>query len=293
MDADPAGAARRAADSPVVDRVARVGFAARGTTYLLMGWIALQLGLGHHPRQQANQKGAFQELAQQPDGPALLWLLVVGLACYAVYRLVDAVWGGRGEPDAKKRVAKRVGSAFRAGAYAVLTYGAWAVLQHRSSSAGEGSGAGLMQHSYGRWLVAAIGAGLVIGGVAQVASGITRRFEKHLKTGQMGPRTRRVVEAVGIVGTTGRGVVFAVIGWFFLDAARTFDPKKAEGLDQSLRELVGHGGGRAVLVAIALGLLAFGLYSWCEARWRRTGKEGRLSPGHLPGADRARGALSR
>ena len=126
------------ANSPVVDRLARIGFAARGTTYLLMGWIALQLGLGHHPGHQANQKGAFQELAQQSYGDVLLILMIVGLAGYVIFRACNAIWGERGESRGLKRWAKRIGSAGRAIAYGVLAYGAWAVLQHRHSSAGVG-----------------------------------------------------------------------------------------------------------------------------------------------------------
>jgi hypothetical protein len=272
-----AGTARQVASSPVIDRLARIGFAARGTTYLLMGWIALQLGLGHHPAEQANQKGAFQELAQQSYGSVLLVLVIIGLAGYVIYRASNAIWGERGERHGLKRLAKRIGSAGRAVAYTVLAYGAWAVLDHRHSTAGVGSGASLMKHTYGRWVVAAIGAGLVIGGLALVVSGLTRRFEKNMKMQQMGRRTRKVVEFLGVVGTAGRGVVFAVIGGFFLDAAWTFQPAKAKGLDQSLREIVGHPGGRSILVALGVGLMVFGLYSWCEARWRRTGKEGGLA----------------
>ena len=135
-----------------------------------------------------------------------------------------------------------------------------------------------MKHEYGRWIVAAIGAGLVIGGLALIVTGLTRRFKKNMKLGEMGPRTRRVVTFLGVVGTAARGAVFATIGWFFLDAAKTFDPNKAKGLDQSLRQIVRQPGGRTILVLIGLGLILFGLYSWCEARWRRTGKEGRLLP---------------
>jgi hypothetical protein len=276
MDAPSAGTARRAANSPAIDRLARVGFAARGTTYLLMGWIALQLGLGHHPRTQANQRGAFQELAQQSYGSVLLWLMVIGLASYALFRATNAIWGERGESHGAKKWAKRIGSAGRAIAYAVLAYGAWAVLEHRNSTAGVGSGAGLMKHDYGRWLVGAIGIGFLAGGAALVVSGLTRRFKKHLKLGEMSEPTRRFVVAVGFIGTTARGIVFAVIGWFFFDAARTFDPKEAKGLDQNLRDIVRQGGGRTILVALGLGLIVFGVYSWCEARWRRTGKEGHL-----------------
>ena len=275
MNTPSAGTASHAANSPVIDRLARIGFAARGTTYLLMGWIALQLGLGHYPAEQANQKGAFQELAQQAYGSWLLWLMIIGLLSYAVFRAINAIFGERGDKGFK-RLAKRVGSAGRAVAYAVLAYGAWAVLDHRNSTAGVGSGAGLMKHADGRWIVAAIGAGLVLGGLALVVTGLTRRFRKNLKLEQMGRRTRSVVTFLGTVGTTARGIVFAVIGGFFLDAAKTFDASKAKGLDQSLREIVRQPGGRTMLVCIGLGLGVFGLYSWCEARWRRTGKEGRL-----------------
>jgi hypothetical protein len=292
MNPPSAGSARRAANSPVVDRIARVGFAARGTTYLLMGWIALQLGLGHHPKTQANQRGAFQELAQQSYGSLLLWLMVIGLASYALFRAINAIWGERGESSGLKKWAKRIGSAGRAVAYAVLAYGAYAVLQHRNSSAGVGSGAGLMKHSYGRWLVAAIGIGLIVGGLALVGTGLLRRFKKQLKLGEMSEPTRKFVVAVGTIGTTARGIVFAVVGWFFVDAAWRFQPAKAKGLDQSLHEIVRQTGGRTILTALGLGLIVFGVYSWCEARWRRTGKEGSLTGGAYPSSHSSRRGVS-
>lgn len=284
----PTAEARQAANSPVVDRLARVGFAARGTTYLLMGWLALQLGLGHHPPAKANQRGAFQELARQPFGHVLLWLMVIGLAAYALFRATNAIWGERGEGNGFKRYAKRIGSAGRAVAYAVLAYAAWTVIQHRNSAAGSGSGASLMKHAYGRWIVGAIGVGLIIGGLALAIVGLTRRFLKHMKTGEMGPRTRKVVQLIGVVGTTARGIVFAIVGWFFVDAAWSFDPNKAKGLDQSLRQIVQHGGGRTILTALGVGLIVFGVYSWCEARWRRTGKEGSVTAEAYPAASRFR-----
>jgi uncharacterized membrane protein YidH (DUF202 family) len=275
--AAPAARARRTANSPVVDRLARMGFAARGTTYLLMGWIALQIGLGHHPAERANQRGAFQELAHHSFGSVLLIAMIVGLAGYVIFRATNAIWGERGERHGLKRQAKRIGSAGRAIAYAVLAYGAWAVLEHRNSSAGVGSGAGLMKHEYGRWLVAAIGLGLVVGGLAQVVTGLMRRFRKNMKMNQMGPRTTTVVTTLGTVGTVARGVVFMTIGGFFIDAAKTYSAAEAKGLDANLRDIVRHPGGQVVLVGIGVGLMVFGLYSWCEARWRRTGKEGALT----------------
>src|SRR3954452_17877204 len=102
-----------------------------------MGWIALQLCLGHHPRAKANQCRAFQALVRQPSGEVMLWLMVIGLAGYAIFRATNAIWGERGEGSDFKRYAKRIGSAGRAIAYAVLAYGAWTGIQHRPSTAGE------------------------------------------------------------------------------------------------------------------------------------------------------------
>lgn len=270
--------ADRAARSTTVDRVGRAGFAALGTTYLLIGWIAAQLTWGSRPSGKADQRGAFQALARQPYGRVLLVVLVVGLVGYVVYLAVTAGWGEPDEPmPGPQRVAVRAGSAARALGYVVVTYAAVTVLIQKRSSAGSGSGAGLIGKPYGRWLIGLIGVGLVVGGVALAVVGALRRFEQHLKTEQMSAPTRTVVTVCGVVGTVARGLAFALTGVFFVHAAWVFDPQEAQGLDASLRDLLQHTGGRTALALIAFGLLVFGLFCWCEARWRRTGRESRTA----------------
>ncbi len=102
-----------------------------------------------------------------------------------------------------------------------------------------------------------------------VAEGIRRKFMKYLRTGEMSPRTRKVVEKLGMIGTTARGVVFAIVGALIVDAAITFDPKKSGGLDKALLTLRHQAFGEFLLLVTALGLLIFGVYGLCEARWRR------------------------
>ena len=127
----------------------------------------------------------------------------------------------------------------------------------------------LMSHAGGRWLVLLIGLGVAGAGVAMAVGGVRRTFRKQLRLAQMSPRTRKVVEALGVAGTTARGVVFAVVGVFLVVAAMTFDPGKAQGLDGALRKFATTPLGPWLLVAVALGLVTFGVYSWCEARWRK------------------------
>ena len=126
-----------------------------------------------------------------------------------------------------------------------------------------------MSHAGGRWLVLLIGLGVAGAGLAMAVGGVRRTFRKQLRLGRMSARTREVVETLGMLGTTARGIVFGVVGVFLVVAAVTFDPAKALGLDGALRKLATTPLGPWLLVAVALGLVIFGIYSWCEARWRK------------------------
>jgi len=98
--------------------------------------------------------------------------------------------------------------------------------------------------------------------------GFRRMFATYLRTARMSAGTRKVVEGLGVAGYLTRGVVFCAVGAFLIDAAVTVDPQKAQGLDGALRKTAATPLGPWLLVAVALGLVIFGLYSWCEARWR-------------------------
>ena len=99
--------------------------------------------------------------------------------------------------------------------------------------------------------------------------GIGRKFLRYLQLSQMSPRTRRLVERLGMIGTAARGAVFALAGVLVVAAAMTYDPAKAGGIDKALRTLRNEPFGEVLLFLAALGLIIFGIYGLCEARWRR------------------------
>jgi hypothetical protein len=121
----------------------------------------------------------------------------------------------------------------------------------------------------GRWLVLAVGAGFIAWGIGNIVKAVRRKLTEELDTGRMSPRVRRVVELLGLIGLVARGLVFGAVGVFLAYAAITFDPGKAKGLDGTLRSFAGTPGGRWALIAVAIGLVTFGVYSCCEARWRK------------------------
>lgn len=263
-------AAADAASSKPVSALARLGLAARGTIYLLLGVFALLLAFDR-AAPEADQRGAMQEASRHAGGFVLLIVLAAGFAGYALWRLIEAAFGtAEHGTDAWPR-AKSLG---RAVIYASLAYSALDILisGRRSSQADQQQmwSARLMSHAGGRWLVGIAGVVLAAVGVGLAIGGLRRTFAKHFAMGQMPPGARRIVLGVGAVGVTARGLVFALVGAFLLLAAWRYDPSSARGLDGALRRLEATSGGAIWVAAAGLGLIAFGLYGYAEAAWRRT-----------------------
>lgn len=264
-------AGREAAGNPWFHRLCRAGLLARGVIYLLIGSLAVQIGLGDGGGKEADRNGALETVVGTPGGEVILWLLVAGFVGLALWRFAEAVYG-QPLPDGMAP-GKRLGSLGRGVFYGVACASILEfVLGGRAQSSNEQSKsftAKAMSEPGGRWLVLAIGAGFVAWGIGTIVNAVRRKFTEKLQTGRMSPRVRSAVEVLGMVGRSARGLVFGAVGGFLAYAAITFDPGKAKGLDGTLRSFAGTPAGRWALVAVAIGLVTFGVYSFCEARWRK------------------------
>ena len=260
--------ARRASDSPVAHGLARAGLTARGIIYILIGLIAVLVALGHSA-QEADQQGAIQLLASKPYGLVALWLLAIGFVAYALWRLSEAVFGVTGEGNGAGPRLKSLGRAVIYAGFAVLTFKAISGAHSSQSRQQQDLTAKAMQHPAGQWLVGIVGLIVVIAGLVLVMEGFRRKFMKYLQTAQMSPKTRRVVRLLGTVGTMARGAVFALAGILVIEAAVTHKASKSGGIDKALLTLRNQPFGEVLMLAAALGLLIFGVYGLCEARWRK------------------------
>jgi hypothetical protein len=261
--------ARRASDSPAARALARAGLAARGVLYILIGWVAILVAFGHSSGSQANQQGALQLLAGQPYGLVSLWLIGIGFAGYALWRLSEAAFGVTGEGNGAGPRLKSLVRGIIYAFFAYLTFKIIAGTAGNESKKQQDLTASVMHHSGGQVLVGIVGVIIVIVGVALVLEGLRRKFLKRLQTSQMSPQTRRVVEWLGVIGTAARGVVFALVGILVIEAAVTYKPAKAGGIDKALLTLRNQPFGEFLLILAALGLIIFGIYGLCEARWRK------------------------
>jgi len=259
--------ARQASDSPATHFLARAGLTARGVIYILVGWVAVLVALGQSAR-EADQEGALQLLASKSYGLVSLWLLAIGFASYALWRLSEAAFGVAGDAGAGPRL-KSLG---RAIVYAGLSYLTFTVISGKGrneSRRQQDITATAMQHPAGRVLVGVIGLIVVICGLVLIVEGARRKFMKYLRTAQMSAKVRRVVSWLGTTGTIARGLVFGLAGVGVIAAAVTHKAAESGGIDKALLTLRNQPLGEFLMLAAALGLVIFGVYGLCEARWRK------------------------
>lgn len=211
----------------------------------------------------------MQLLAGKPYGLASLFVLGIGFAAYALWRLSEAVFGVTGTPNSAGPRLTSLGRAVIYAGFAYLTFTVISGTQHSQSRQQQDMTATAMQHAAGRWLVGIVGLIVVVIGLVMVGQGVRRTFMKYLQVSQMSPRTRRVVELLGVVGTIARGLVFALAGGLVIDAAITHRASESGGLDKALLTLRNQPFGEFLMLLAALGLAVFGIYGLCEARWRR------------------------
>jgi hypothetical protein len=251
--------------------LARAGLVARAAMYVIIGWIAVQIAFGDSG-QQADQTGAVHVVGGSRFGAIALWLLVIGFISLALWRLSEAIYGSPGAGSQK--AGSRLAALARAVLYAVVAYG---VLKYALGTGGPQSGnqqsvdltATAIRHPGGQAVVVLAGFALIGGGLYLAYSAWKKHFRKRLRVSQMQPRTRRIVEWLGQAGGIARGAVFVTAGVFLVIAAVRVQPQQAKGIDSSLRALAATPLGPWLLLVVAIGLIMFGAYSCCEARWLR------------------------
>ena len=262
-----AGTARDVANSEPVKVAARIGLVAYGITYLLVAWLALHVAFGGGER--TDQSGAFSTIAAQPFGRVLLWVLVVGFVAVALWRLEQTIFASAGVQDSKEQIKKRVESGARAAIFIGL-----AVIAGRTAAGGGGSSsgqeatAGVLGWPGGQFLVGLVGLVLVAVAAVKVKHGWEKKFleDMDLPSDQ---HARRLVERLGQVGSVAKGISLGLIGSLVVVAAVRFDPAQANGLDPALKALAGQPYGMFLLAAVALGLAAYGVFCFFDAKYHR------------------------
>ncbi len=250
--------AHKANDNPLVEWGARVGYAANGLLHILLGWLAAQVALGGGGK-NADQSGALALVAKESWGQALLWVIFAGFALLALWQISEVFTQREGSEKAK--------AGGKAAAYAALAY------TSIQFALGGGSSSSKQTKDFTTTLLKSSGGQIIVGIIALVILGVAVYHvykgwkKKFLEDLEEHPGTWAV--HAGRIGYIAKGVALGTVGVLFGYAALQDKAARANGLDGALHALRDLPFGKFLLLVIALGLAAYGIYSFARARYAR------------------------
>lgn len=262
--------ARSAAHGPWVEALARLGYAAKGVVYVVVGGLAVQAALSGGG-ETTGSEGALRAVARQPFGEVLLWVLAVGLVGYSLWKLVAAFLDPEGKGTGAAAIANRGGYLASGVVHGLLA--AYAFRLATGDGGGGGGGAEtwtaeVLVHPFGAWLVGLAGLAVAVYGVKEGYLSYTRKYRQDVAFPRLDLGAQRWVDRAGRVGLAARAVVFGLIGVFLIRAALQSNPSQARGLEGALDALAAQPYGPWLLALVAAGLVAYGVWCLVKARYR-------------------------
>ncbi len=258
MDSSHMRAAREVASW--IPPVARLGFAAKGIVYVLVGGIAIKAGLASGSPEGST--GALASLVDETGGQLMLAVIAIGLVAYVIWRLVQALLDPEHRGSDAKHVAMRLFYALSGIIYGSLAWTAWQLSQSGQGGSGNGQKVWvsyLLDKPLGTWLVMLAGIGVAVYGAVQIYKGFQNDIGKRM-VGE-----GRGVRMLGRIGIAARGLVLIPIGWFVFKAGRHYSAARAADTQEVLNML----GNGWLLGMVGFGLVAYGIYQAAKAVYRR------------------------
>jgi hypothetical protein len=257
------------AAAPVITRLARLGFAAKGIVTILIGALALRfaLGLGGGI---TGPRGAIGVLHNEPFGRTNLALLATGLAGYALWMFVEAILDPERKGASFQGLAERLAFFVTGLGFALMAYATVNLLLGT-----EGNGTMglddlaniLLTPRLGRWSVGLVGVIVMTAGLLQIRLGISAGFG-HILQPMLSRLERLAVTTSGVVGYVALGILSLMVGYSLVQVAVRYDPSRAGGWDDALKLLAGLEQGRWLLGIVSAGLILYGFYFVLLMRYR-------------------------
>ncbi len=239
----------------------RTGFAARGITYTLLGYIALS----SRGDIEGGGSAVYDYIQEVPFGTPILWVMTFGLIAYVAFRLMCAIGDLQHRGTDTTGILKRIGDAASAVAHLFLAYACFqfATGEKRSAS-GDGGGeevaGSILQMELGWIVIILVGIGFLVGAFMQAKTAWTAHFMHRISA-----RAPAIAKPIGQIGHAARAVVFLLIGWSMVRGAWAESEERVQGLSEAILSLRDMGW---IFTLVAIGLIMFGVFSLFTARYR-------------------------
>ncbi|MCU1557639.1 MAG: rane protein [Microbacteriaceae bacterium] len=256
-------AAREATESKPLRALARTGFAVNGLMHAVIGLVAIRIATGSGG--EADQSGAFAQIAKAPGGPVILWTIVIGMVALGVWLILEAFLIPGADP--KRKWAHRIGGIAKGLVYLALGVTAFSFARGGSTNSVSTSktfSATLLSAPGGVILLLVLGLAIVAVGGYFLVKGATRKFRQDIRV--LSGAAGKAIVVLGVVGYIAKGVALCMVGLLIVIGALAAKPSESKGLDGALRTFAALPFGSWILSAIGVGLIAYGLYSFARAR---------------------------
>ena len=256
--------------APWIERLARVGYAAKAVLYTVIGMLALQSALGPGGK-TIGSRGALSTLVRQDFGALILIVIAAGLFGYATWRIIEAILDPEHRGTSAKGLALRASFVARGVVHAAL--GVQAVRLATGTGRGRGQAVETwtgraLDAPFGPWLV--VGAGLAVAGygIYQLYRAWAAKLSRQLDLAQLSREAGSWVIKVCRFGIAARGIVFGICGWYLVRAGIAHDAAAAADTGEALGAIHRQPFGAWLLAVVAAGLVAYGAYEVVQARYR-------------------------
>ena len=259
---------REVAATPLMETLMRIGYIVRGLVYGMIGLFAFQVVAGVGGSLDDPQ-GAIAAMGKTSLGVVVLYVILIGLVGYSLWGFIRAIADPLHKGSDAKGIVQRIGFAVSGVSYLLLALATYGLITGASSAARNGAqtsqaqqtAANILTKPWGPAAVAIAGIIVIVVGAVQVFQGVNSTFDKQFDPYELTPHQRKWIDRLGRFGTAARGVVFAMVGFFLFSAGYNHNPSQAQGIDGVLKTLLHQPSGPWLLGIVALGLIAFGIYS--------------------------------
>lgn len=257
--------------------IARAGLTAKGVVYVLLGALSFMAAFGINGKssQNTSKSGVFDFIHDQPGGILLLWIIIAGLFCYVVWRMIQAFSDSEHKGDDTKGLAVRGRYLFSGLVYGSVAYSAIKMAVYHKKDNGDRSQEAaqeMLSQPMGQWLVGLAAVILLAVGIYQIYYGLSEKYKKHVNK-HVPSAAKSYLLTAGKLGYIARGIVWLLFSYLFLQAALSSNSKEAGDTSKAFGMLSNNDYGPYFLAIIGIGLILYGIFNFIRARYEEFGKK--------------------
>ncbi len=264
--------AKETVHKPLTIKLARFGFFTKGFLFIVIGVLAVLVAIGIKSGELTAPSGALAAIAQIHFGKIILLIFIVGAIGHGVWNILRGAADVDNAGEDLQGIGKRI---IPIGIGVFYIFLAWTALDLVLSAQSTGGNikrtitAILLALPLGAVLVGIVGLSVVGAGVHQCYTGISGKFKETLRVSEIDDQNLKIITVLGILGFMARALIFALMGYFLISAAFSFNPNTVIGMDGALLTLAQSYYGKTLLFITAAGLICHGILAFYEAKYRR------------------------